>query len=137
MESCQKKEQVRTGLEEIGEKLSEERATSDRFEGNKWKAVRRKSDFGQVWRKSTESCQKKERLRTGLEEIGGKLSEERATSDRFGGNRRKAVRRKSDFGQVWRKPTESCQKSVQVRTGLEETSEKLSEPSARSEFFTS
>jgi hypothetical protein len=87
-------------LKETGGKLSKERATSVRFEGNLRKVVRRKSNFCQVWRKPGESCQKKEQLLQGLKEIGGKLSEERATSARFEGNLRKVVRRKSNFCQV-------------------------------------
>jgi hypothetical protein len=35
-------------LKQKGEKLSKERATSDRFEGKSRKAVRRKSNFRQV-----------------------------------------------------------------------------------------
>ena len=79
-------------MEGITEKLSEPGATSDRFGGNHRKAVRTRSNFGQVWRKSQKSCQKLEQLRTGLKEIIEKLSEPRETSDRFGGNHRKAVR---------------------------------------------
>jgi hypothetical protein len=46
--SCQKKEQLQTGLKMKAEKLSKERATSDRFEGESRKAVRSKSNFRQV-----------------------------------------------------------------------------------------
>ena len=79
-------------MEEITEKLSEPGATSDRLGGNHGKTVRTRSNFGQVWRKSQKSCQNPEQLWTGLEEFIEKLSEPRATSDRFEGNHRKAVR---------------------------------------------
>jgi hypothetical protein len=62
-------------LKEISKKLSELGATSDRFERNHQKAVRTRCNFGQVWRKSVESCPNQEQLRTGLEEISKKLSE--------------------------------------------------------------
>jgi hypothetical protein len=97
-------------LEEIGGKLSEVRATSDRFRGNRRKAVQSKRKFGQVWRKPEKSCTKSEQVWTGLEETEEKLSEERGSSDRFGGSWRKAVRSQSKFGQVWRKPVNSCPK---------------------------
>jgi hypothetical protein len=86
LKSCPNQVQLLTGLEEIRRKLSEPGATSDRFEGNQRKAVRTRCNFGQVWRKSAESCPNQVRLRTGLEGIRGKLSEPGATSDRFGGN---------------------------------------------------
>jgi hypothetical protein len=82
------------------EKLSKEGATSDRFEGKMRKAVKRRSNFRQVWSKSTKSCQKKEQLQTGLKGKCEKLSKEGATSDRFEGKMRKAVRRRSNFRQV-------------------------------------
>jgi hypothetical protein len=41
---------------------------------------------------------------------GEKLSEVRPSSDRFGGERRKAVRSKGKFGQVWWCEEKSCQK---------------------------
>jgi hypothetical protein len=129
-ETGEKLSEVRATSDRFGEnrrKASEVRATSDRFGGNRCKAVRSKSNIRQVWGKPVQSCQKKEQLQTGLGETGAKLSEERATSDKFGGNRRKAVRRKSNFRQVWRKPAESCQKKEQLQISLEETGEKLSE----------
>jgi hypothetical protein len=66
-------------LKEKAEKLSEERATSDRFEGKSRKAVRRTSNLRQVYREKQKSCQKKGQLQTGLKAIAEKLSEERAT----------------------------------------------------------
>ncbi|WNF23894.1 hypothetical protein [Mesobacillus jeotgali] len=65
------------------EKLSEERATSDRFGCDRGKAVRRRDNFGQVWLCKEKSCQKKVQLRTGSGVEGEKLSEERATSDGY------------------------------------------------------
>ncbi|MFT9596553.1 hypothetical protein [Mesobacillus sp.] len=47
---------------------------------------------------------------------GEKLSEVRVTSDRFGPERRKAVRSRIKFGQVWAWEEKSCQKQDQVRT---------------------
>ncbi|MEW8985470.1 MAG: hypothetical protein AB2401_00345 [Bacillus sp. (in: firmicutes)] len=44
-----------------------------------------------------ESCQKKAQLLTGLAVEEEKLSEEGSTFDRFGGRRRKAVRRMLNF----------------------------------------
>jgi hypothetical protein len=43
VKSCQKKEQLLTGLASTGEKLSKERATSDRFGFSQRKAVKRRS----------------------------------------------------------------------------------------------
>jgi hypothetical protein len=87
-------------LKETRGKLSELGATSDRFEGNQRKAVRTRSNFGQVWRKPLKSCPNQEQLRTGLEETIEKLSEPGATSDKFEGNQKKAVRTRCDFGQL-------------------------------------
>ena len=75
------------------EKLSEVRATSDRFGGGRGKVVRSKGQ-----------------LRTGLVVEQEKLSELRSTSDRFGGGRGKVVRSKGNFGQVWWWKRKSCQK---------------------------
>ena len=80
--------------------LSEERATSDRFEGKSRKAVKKRSNFGQVQREKKKTCQKKEQLQTGFKEKEEKLSEEGVTSDRFRGKSQKAVRRESNFRQV-------------------------------------
>ncbi|MBT2684594.1 hypothetical protein J7E42_13280 [Bacillus sp. ISL-37] len=57
-----------------------------------------------------------------------KLSELRATSDRFGVEREKAVRTKADFGQVWWWNRKSCQNKSKLRTGSAVKEEKLSEP---------
>jgi len=46
MKSCQKLEEVQTGLEQTGEKLSEVRASSDRFGRNHLKTVLNKSMTG-------------------------------------------------------------------------------------------
>jgi len=59
----------------------------------------------------------------------GKLSQDEQTSDRFGGRRRKAVKRKPNLRQVWWKRPKSCQKKAQLQTGLDEKVEKLSEES--------
>ncbi|MFT9597223.1 hypothetical protein [Mesobacillus sp.] len=118
MKSCQEKRGIKTGLVVKGEKLSKVRATSDRFgvKGRKavrrklnldrfWikrrKAVRRKLNFGQVLDQTKKSCQKKAQLWTGLALKEEKLSKVSSTSDKFGIKRRKAVRSKSNFGQVW------------------------------------
>jgi hypothetical protein len=130
--SCQKKEQLLPGSAPNGEKLSEERATSARFGAKRRKAVRRKSNFCQVRRQKEKSCQKKEQLLPGSAPNGEKLSEERATSARFGGKRRKAVRRESNFCQVWRQTEKSCQKKEQLLPGLASNGEKLSEKRATS-----
>jgi hypothetical protein len=61
------------------EKLSKERATSDRFGVKGGKAVKRKSNFRQVWRETRKSCHKKGQLQTGLVRNEEKLSKERAT----------------------------------------------------------
>jgi hypothetical protein len=45
--------------------MSDEKVTSDRFEGKRRKAVRRRSNFRQVQMKKQKSCQKKEQLQTG------------------------------------------------------------------------
>ncbi len=58
---------------------------------------------------------------------GEKLSEVRWTLDRIGGGRRKAVRSKADFGQVWGWKGKSCQKQGRLWTGLGVEGEKLSE----------
>ncbi|WNF21911.1 hypothetical protein [Mesobacillus jeotgali] len=84
-----------------GEKLSEVRATLDRFGVERGKAVRRKGNFGQVWCRKRKSCQNKSQLRTGMIVKGEKLSEVRATLDRFGVERGKAVRTRANFEQVW------------------------------------
>jgi hypothetical protein len=55
-----------------------------------------------------------------------KLSEVAPSSDRFGGERGKAVRSSSKFGQVCRKKGKSCLKQLQVQTGYEEKQKKLS-----------
>ena len=70
-----------------------------------------------------------------MEGITEKLSELRATSDRFGGSRRKAVRTWSNFGQVWRKSQKSCQNPEQLRTGLKEIIERLSESERKMHWF--
>ncbi|WP_226678046.1 hypothetical protein [Mesobacillus jeotgali] len=101
-ESCQNINQLRTGLEEKPEKLSEHQPTLDRFGGEARKVVRTSTNLGQVWRRSQASCQNIDQLGTGLEEKPGKLSEHRPTSDRFGGRARKAVRTSINFRQVWR-----------------------------------
>jgi hypothetical protein len=90
-----------------GVKLSEVRATLDRFGGKRRKAVRRKVNIGQVWWQKEEICQKKGELWTGLMGKGEKLSEVKETLDRFGGKGRKADRRKVNFGQVWRQRKKS------------------------------
>jgi hypothetical protein len=74
-------------LGQIGEKLSKESSTCDRFGASRRKAVKRKLNFRQVWGKSEKSCQKKAQLVTGLEQVGEKLTKENSTCDRFGGNR--------------------------------------------------
>ncbi|WP_102261337.1 hypothetical protein [Mesobacillus jeotgali] len=89
--------------------MSEHQPTSDRFREKGRKAVRTSINFGQVWRRSHESCQNINQLWTGLVEKPGKLSEHRPTWDRFGGEARKAVRTSTNFGQVWRESQESCQ----------------------------
>jgi hypothetical protein len=61
------------------EKLSKERATSDRFGAKRGKAVKRKGNLRQVWCETKKSCQKKGQLKTGLELKEEKLSKERAT----------------------------------------------------------
>ena len=63
----------------------------------------------------------------------GKQSEPGVTSDRFGRNQRKAVRTWRDFGQVWRELMKRCLNLVQLQTGLEGNSEKLSELDATSD----
>ncbi|WP_102261622.1 hypothetical protein [Mesobacillus jeotgali] len=98
--------------------MSEEGATSDRFGCGRRKAVRSESNFRQVWVWKERSCQKKGRLRTGSSVKGEKLSEEGATSDRFGCGRRTAVRRRG-----------------QLRTDLDVKGEKLSEEGATSDRF--
>jgi hypothetical protein len=87
-------------LEEKEEKLSEVRATSDRFSGYRGKAVRSQSNFRQVQRKKGKSYQKSAQLRPGSEEKEEKLSEDGATSDRFSDKSEKAVRSQSNFRQV-------------------------------------
>ena len=132
---CQKKAQLQTGLGGEGEKVSEEGATSDRFGLRRRKAVRRRRNFRQDWVEKEKSCQKKTQLQTGLGGEGEKLSEEGATSDRFGLRRRKAVRRKHNFRQVWVEKEKRCQKKAQLQTGLVGRPEKLSEPSFHSDSF--
>jgi hypothetical protein len=73
--SCQKSGRLRTGSREEEEKQSEVRATSDRFEGSRGKAVRSQSNFGQVRGKKRKSSQKQEQLGTGSAEEEEKLSE--------------------------------------------------------------
>ncbi|MEW8969817.1 MAG: hypothetical protein AB2411_04280, partial [Mesobacillus sp.] len=133
--SCQNIAQLQTGLEEMAGKLSEDRPTSDRFGGKGGKDVRRSPNFRQVWRKRQKSCQKMAQLQTGLDEMIEKLSEDRPTSDRFGGKDRKTVRRSPNFRQVWRKRQESCQKIAQLQTGLDGKIEKLSEDRPTSDRF--
>jgi hypothetical protein len=70
-----------------------------------------------------------------LEETNEKLSEVGATSDRFGGKTGKAVRSRGNFRQVWWKKRKSCPNQRQLRTGLEEKQENLSEPKATSDRF--
>jgi hypothetical protein len=111
------------------------KSTSDRCGGNQRKAVRTRCDFEQGCRKSEESCPNQVQLQTGLKGISGKLSEPGVTSDRFGGNQRKAVRTRCNFRQVWRKSKKSCPNQVQLQTGLEEIKEKLSELGATSDRF--
>jgi hypothetical protein len=53
--------------------------------------------------------------------------------DRLGEKTRKVVKRRAILRQVWRKNTESCQKKSNLKTGLEEKHEKLSEPEATSD----
>jgi hypothetical protein len=89
-------------------KLSDPGATSDRFGGKQRKAVRTWCNFRQVWRELEESCPTLVQLQTGLKGNRGKLSELGVTSDRFGGNQRKAVRTWYNFRQVWRETEESC-----------------------------
>jgi hypothetical protein len=98
--SCPKQWPLRTGLKENGEKLSEAGLALDRFEGKGQKAVRSRCSFGQVCKKKQKSCPKQWRLQTGLKKNAEKLSEARATSDRFERKSRKAVRNSGDFGQV-------------------------------------
>jgi hypothetical protein len=124
-----------TGSERKEEKLSEDRATSDRFEAKRGKAVRRQSNFGQVQREKRKSCQKKEQLLTGSERKEEKLSKDSSTSDRFGGKRGKAVRRQSNFGQVRREKWKSCQKTEQLLTGSERKGVKLSKDRATFDRF--
>jgi hypothetical protein len=127
--------QLQTGLASDVEKLSKEGATSDRFGVKRRKAVKRKLNFRQVWPQKKKSCQKKAQLQTGLSLNGEKLSEESSTSDRFGVKRRKAVRRKLNFRQVWGQTEKSCQKKVQLERGLASNGEKLSEESSTSDRF--
>ncbi|WNF21965.1 hypothetical protein [Mesobacillus jeotgali] len=87
-------------MREKREKLSEEEPTSDRFEGETRKAVRRRANFRQVREKNEKSCQKKSQLQTALRGKREKLSKEGPTSDRFEGETRKAVRRRANFRQV-------------------------------------
>jgi len=54
------------------------------------------------------------------------MSEAGATSDRFAGKRRKALKRTSNFRQVCREKPKSCQKKEQLKTGLQLKTEKLS-----------
>ena len=85
---------VRKGWETriISNNRVEAMATSDKPEGKVRKAVRSRSNFGQVWRKSTRSCPNMRLLRTRLEEKYGKLSEHEATSDKIRGKVREVVR---------------------------------------------
>jgi hypothetical protein len=62
-----------------------------------------------------------------------KLSEAGATSDRFEGKSRKAVRSKSTFRQVCRKKQKSCPKQEPLQIGLQEKAEKLSEARSTSD----
>jgi hypothetical protein len=75
------------------EKLSEEEATSDRFERKTRKAVRRRANFRQVREENKKSCQKKSQLKTGLREKQEKLSRKQRNRDRFGANTGKAVKK--------------------------------------------
>jgi hypothetical protein len=92
--------QLQTSLEGIREKLSELDVASDKFIGNQRKAVRTWCNFRQVWRESEKSCPNLIQLQTGLEGNREKLSELGATSDRFKGKQRKAVRTWYNFRQV-------------------------------------
>jgi hypothetical protein len=70
-----------------------------------------------------------------LEKKNKKLSEEEATSDKFGEKEQRAVRSRGHCGQVWRKSAKSCQKKKQLQTSLEEKNKKLSEEEATSDKF--
>jgi len=70
-------------LQEKEEKLSEERATSDRFVGKSRKAVKRRGNLRQVCREKQKSCQENEQLKTGLQVKAEKLSKAGAASKRF------------------------------------------------------
>jgi hypothetical protein len=62
--------------------------------------------------------------------LGGKqekLSKEAPTSDRFDCKTGKAVRRSFNFRQVWVRNRKSCQKKLQLQTGLIVKQGKLSE----------
>jgi hypothetical protein len=106
--SCQKTEQLQTGSAGKAEKLSKDRATSDRFSRKNGKAVKRQSNFRQVQPEKRKSCQKTEQLQTGSTEKVEKLSKDRATSDRFSGKRGKAVRSRSNFRQVQPEKRKTC-----------------------------
>jgi hypothetical protein len=56
-------------------------------------------------------------------------------SDRFGGKGRKAVRSTPRFRQVWCEKRKSCQKKLEVLTGLQGKEEKLSEVSSSFDRF--
>jgi hypothetical protein len=81
------------------------------------------------------SCQKKAQLTTGLGSNEEKLSKGSQTYDRFGIRRRKAVRRKPNFRQVWDQMKKSCQKKAQLTTGLGSNEEKLSKESSTCDRF--
>jgi hypothetical protein len=82
------------------EKLSEPELALDRFSSGRGKAVRTRASFGQVWWWKRKSCPNQSQLQTGLVVKGEKLSELEPASDRFGVERRKAVRTRASFGQV-------------------------------------
>jgi hypothetical protein len=94
---------VRTGLPHKPKKLSEVVSSSDRFITYSRKAVRRNTEFGQVYRIFRKSCPKYRRVRTGLPYIHEKPSEVTLGSDRLAVYSVKAVQSNAEFGQVSRK----------------------------------
>jgi hypothetical protein len=124
-----------TGLGRIAEKLSEVSLNSDRFDWKTGKAVKSSYNFRQVWAENRKSCQKKLQLQTGLIGKQGKLSKEAPTSDRFEEKTRKAVKRSPNFRQVWVENRKSCQKKLQLQTGLGGKQGKLSKEAPTSDRF--
>ena len=61
------------------------------------KAVRSRSEFGQVWWGKQKSCQEKLGIVTGLVGKAEKLSRKARNCDRFGGGSRKAVKKSSEI----------------------------------------